>query len=177
MTRTSLRFLLRDAWGSRLPDWRRFALSLTRNDADAEDLIDEAVARTLRADPSLKSEGEVHAYVVTAIRNTWFKWSRVRTRRQAILEELRNRPEGWASSALQELVEAEQRGHLRDVLGSALEKMERKIRSAIGLYLLKDPGLTLEEIAEDQDVSVSTAHRRVHRGLRILAHKLKDFDR
>jgi len=82
MTRASLRSLLRDAWGNRFSDWRRFALFLTRNDADAEDLVDEAVGRTLRADPSLKSEGEVHAYMVTAIRNTWFRWRPETCRRQ-----------------------------------------------------------------------------------------------
>jgi len=177
MTRASLRSLIRDAWGNRFSDWRRFALFLTRNDADAEDLVDEAVVRTLRADPGLKSEGEVHAYIVTAIRNTWFKWSRVRTRRQAILMELRNRPEECASSALHELIEAEQQGHLKEVVSSALEKMQPEIRSAIGLYLLRDPGLTLREIAENQGISVSTAHWRVQTGLRILADELTEFDR
>jgi len=177
MTRASLRSLLRDAWGNRFSDWRRFALFLTRNDADAEDLVDEAVVRTLRADPSLKSEGEVHAYMVTAIRNTWFRWRRVRTRRQAILMELRNRPEEYASSALHELIEADRQGHLEKVVSSALEKMKPEIRSAIGFYLLEDPGLTLREIAEEQEVSITTAHRRVHSGLRALADELKEFDR
>lgn len=102
MTRPSLRPLLRIAWLNRFSDWWRYALSLTRNDADAEDLVDEAVVRTLRADPSLNNEGEVHAYVTTAIRNTWFRWARVRASRLAILVELGDRPEDYASSALVE---------------------------------------------------------------------------
>ena len=55
--------------------------------------------------------------------------------------------------------------------------MKPEIRSAIGFYLLEDPGLTLREIAEEQEVSVTTAHRRVDGGLRILADELKEFDR
>ena len=56
--------------GTPFLDWRQFALSLTRNDADAEDLVDDAVLRTLRAEPRLKGESEVHAYLLTAIRDT-----------------------------------------------------------------------------------------------------------
>jgi len=43
MTGVSLRSLLQIAWRNGASDWWRFALSLTRNHADAEDLVDEAV--------------------------------------------------------------------------------------------------------------------------------------
>lgn len=152
MTSVSLRTLLQIAWRNRVSDWRRFALSLTRNHADAEDLVDEAVVRTLRADPHLRSESEVHAYVTTAICNTWFMWAPVRASRLALLVKLGHRPEDYASSALQDLVAAEHRGRPEEAVGGALEKMKREIRVAFGLYLIGDPGLTLREIAEIQEV-------------------------
>jgi len=176
MTRVSLRSLLQVAWRNRASDWWRFARSLTRNHADAEDLVDEAVVRTLKADPHLGSEREVHLYVTKAIRNTWFRWARVRARRLALLVELGHRPEDYASSALQDLVAAEHQGHLEEAMSGALGKMKREIRSALGLYLIGDPGLTLREIAEVQEVSVAAAQRRVQKALRILADELKEFD-
>lgn len=50
--------------------------------------------------------------------------------------------------------------------GTALEKMELKTRAAIGLYLLRDSGLMLREIAGVQGVSTATVHGRVQEALR-----------
>ena len=177
MPKTPLRALLRIAWTNRLSEWWRYARSLTRNDADAEDLVDEAVTRTLLTDPSLANEREVHLYVIAAIRNTWFKWDRVRRRRAEILAELGPRPEELASTVLQDLINAEHRGHLDEALGSALKKMKPKIREAIGLYLVEGPGLKFREVAEAQGVSTTTAHERVQKALRVMAGELKEFDR
>ncbi len=176
MTKKSLRSLLRAAWGKRFSDWRQFALSLTRNDADAEDLVDEAVVRTLRAEPGLRSEKEVHVYILKAIRNTSIKWRRARERRYSLLAELRSQPEEYASSALQELMAAEQQAHIEGAVNEALEKMNPENREAIGLYLIEEPGLTLEAIARCQGVSTTTAHRRVQAALRILFKELQEFD-
>jgi RNA polymerase sigma-70 factor (ECF subfamily) len=176
MTRVSLRKLLRIAWVDRAHDWWRFAASLTKNHADAEDLVDEAILRTLRTKPRLRDEKEVHAYLLTAIRNTWFKWTRARRRRYAVIEKLPPQPEGYSSGALQNLIDAERDDRLEEALGSALQKMEPEIRAAIGLYVLRDPGLTLREIAEAQGTSISTAHSRVQRALRMLASELREFN-
>ncbi len=176
MTGKSLRSLLQVAWRKRFSDWLRFAVSLTQNEADAEDLVDEAVVRTLRAEPDLKSESDVHGYILTAIRNTSNKWARAREQRHSLLLELRNQGQEPASSALQELIEAELQAQIDDAVERALEKMPAENREAFGLYITEDPRLTLKEIAERQKTSRTTAHRRVQAVLRVIADKLEGFD-
>lgn len=56
------------AWLSRFHRWRGYALSLTGNVTDAEEVVQEAVARTVRARPKFGSESDAHNYVLTAVR-------------------------------------------------------------------------------------------------------------
>jgi RNA polymerase sigma-70 factor, ECF subfamily len=58
-----------------------YAIVLSRNSAEAEDLVQEACLRALRAIDGLRSEGSVKSWLFTILRNIWL--NRLRQRRNA----------------------------------------------------------------------------------------------
>ena len=54
LAESGFRSLLTKTSENRLVQWRRYALSLTRNDADADDVVQEAIANTMRLAPDLE---------------------------------------------------------------------------------------------------------------------------
>ena len=60
MSNQDLRELLEKAAASRFSQWKGYALSITRNEADAEEVVQEAIAKTLRAEPDVDTEERVH---------------------------------------------------------------------------------------------------------------------
>ena len=66
MKRAALRSLLQATWLHRAAGWRRFALSLTADDTDADDLVSEAVTRTLVTAPAIRDERGLNNYVLRA---------------------------------------------------------------------------------------------------------------
>ena len=176
MTKVSLRNLLLLAWLRWAAEWRRFARSLTRNDADAEDLVNEAITRTLEVDPDLASERDVHRYVLKAMRRIWINVVTQRRRRRKRLRELQRDIELFAPSVWQKFVELERERLLDQVVNDALEKMGPEIAGAYLLYTDEEPPLVLREVAAILEVSTSTAHTRVQEAFRILADALEEFE-
>ena len=173
MKRAALRSLLQTTWLHRAAGWRRFALSLTADDADADDLVSEAVTRTLATAPTLRDERGLNNYVLKAIRNTWSNWTRSRKHERQLYDRVRREADSGICWPLQALIEAEGEERLRDVVAAALEKMEPEIRQVAVLYVVERQNLRLVDIAEIQGVSVSAAHERAKKALRILGQELK----
>jgi len=173
VTPASLRDLLLATWLKRSSDWWRFAFTLSRNSADAEDLVDEAVRRTLEVEPRLRSEQDVHRYVRAAIRNEWLHKLRTRKHGKRLHRRLEVEAGPSAGSALDAYLAIESQLRFQAIVDEALEKMEPEVRQAGFLYLLADSTLLLRQIAEIQGVSVTTVHERVRRAARILAAALE----
>ncbi len=177
MTKTTLRELLKRTWRSRSRGWTRFARYLTGDRAEADDVISEAMLKTLRADPDLETERETENYVLRAIQTTFFSRRARRKARQRVLAELRLHGEEHAASPLRRVLEAEEAGRLDDI--ARLVKAQRKelspeLRKALELYY--DRRLKYREIAEIEQVSVTTAHDRVQRALDALGQAIADED-
>jgi RNA polymerase sigma-70 factor (ECF subfamily) len=173
VTRTSRRSLMRATWLKRSSDWWRLAFALSRNSADAEDLVNEAVRRTLEIEPRLRSERDVHNYVRAAIRNGWLNTSRKRKHERQLHQKVELVAKSPVCSALNAYLEVERQLRFQELVDEVLEKMEPEIRRAGFLYLLADSTLLLRQIAEIQGVSVTTAHDRVRRAARMLAAALE----
>lgn len=173
MKRAALRSLLRTAWLHRAAGWRRFALFLTADDADADDLVSEAVTRTLATAPAIRSQRGLDNYILKAIRNTWSNWARSRKHERQLYDRVRREADSGACWPLQTLIEAEREERLQDVVAVALEKMDPEIRQVAVLYVIEKRDLRLADIAKIQDVSVSTAHERAQKALSILGEELK----
>src|SRR5215475_11071293 len=63
-----------------------YAMVLSRNRAEAEDLVQEACLRALRAMNSLRTEASAKSWLFTILRNVWLNQLRQRRRAPEIVE-------------------------------------------------------------------------------------------
>ena len=177
MTKSTFRSLLQRTWSSRSGSWNRFARYLTYSRSEADDVISEAMLKTIRAAPDLKTERETDNYVLRAIHTTFFsRHARQKARRRAF-EKLRLEIQELAPSPLQRVLEAEKRRRLWSIarcVRSEREHLKPELRQALEFYY--DRGLVYREIAELQNVSATTAHARVQQALDILSKAIPDED-
>lgn len=162
---------LERAWLARHNRWRGYALSLTGNETDAEEIIQEALARTLRARPALADESDAHRYVLTAVRTA--AWRLFQRRRRTVVRDLADLPEAAdvTSDPLRLALAGEftaQRSSLAQTAIAALRSLRPEYRQAIEMLVLREPPLKLRELAQLQEASISTVHSRLQAALRDL---------
>jgi RNA polymerase sigma-70 factor (ECF subfamily) len=136
-----------------------YARWLTRNDADAEDVVQDAAVRALRFFPSLRNE-DARAWLLTIVRNTWYaRFSKAGSAdHHAVYDEMKDdRPdEQLDPEALviqRQAVERVQR---------AIEGLPADFREVIVLRELE--GLSYKEIAAIVGVPIGTVMSRLARG-------------
>jgi RNA polymerase sigma-70 factor, ECF subfamily len=135
-----------------------YARWLTRQDAEAEDVVQDACVRAMRFLPSLRGE-DARAWLFTIVRNTWY--SRV-TRRPVAVEPL---PEDNAVDApSDEALNPEARLlQQRDIarVREALDELPVDFREV--LVLREIEGLSYKEIAGVVQVPIGTVMSRIAR--------------
>jgi RNA polymerase sigma-70 factor (ECF subfamily) len=155
---------LRAALAALLPDLRAFARFLSGSRAEADDLVQEAVLRTLRALDG-RPEGlegmDLRAWCLAVIRNIFHEQLRARKREAARLQNAL--PEQPAPPA------QETPGQMRD-LARALKELPPLLREAV--ILVGAQGLSHQEAAEICGVPVGTMKARVSRARKLLAAAL-----
>src|SRR5712671_2373596 len=136
-----------------------YARWLTKSDADAEDVVQDAAVRALRFFPSLRND-DARAWLLTIVRNTWYaRFSKVGSADQhRVLDEMKDeRPDeqlGPEALAIQrQAVERVQR---------AIEGLPADFREVIALRELE--GLSYKEIAAIVGVPIGTVMSRLARG-------------
>ena len=173
----SLSRLLKKAWDRRSPQWRKYALSLTGSYADADDVVVEAAAKTLRAQPDLDSERRLNSYMYAAIRTTAFGLLQQRRRWVQLDEAKAERSLSHASSALRLVLAAEERSEAQELarmLYRELKKLPPERKEAIELLVLREQPLTLRAVAELQGVTVGAVHYRLRKGLDQLTRAMRE---
>ncbi len=153
------------------------ALRLTRNAAEAEDLVQDAYVRAFRFWHTFKSGTSVRAWLFTILRNTFInRYHRLNRTRSA-----RNDLEAQLSAIGSEAAVAHPSSQLpspdgalaaritRERIMAALESVPEDYRMAVILADLE--GLAYKEIAEIMDCPIGTVMSRIYRGRRLL-HKL-----
>jgi RNA polymerase sigma-70 factor, ECF subfamily len=135
-----------------------YARWLTRNDADAEDVVQDACVRAVRFFPSLRGE-DARAWLFTIVRNTWY--SRV-TRRAGATETLALDDPGDepADRALDPEARLLQQ-HAVTRVRHALEQLPTDFREV--LVLREIEGLSYKEIAAVAGVPIGTVMSRLAR--------------
>jgi len=143
---------------------------LTRNDHDAEDVVQEACLRALKYFGGYRgTEGDSgRAWVLAIVRNTAYTWRR------------RRRPDAGATEFNEELHSEAVAGEhpeaalLRDAaaesLGRALDRLPDEFREVLVLRELE--GLSYKEISEVAGIPVGTVMSRLSRARRRLEHAL-----
>lgn len=148
-----------------LPRLRRFARSLARDAADADDLLQVGLERALKAKDQWQEGTKLDAWMMRIVRNCWIDEVRSRTRRaQTFVAE--EAGAGVGSLAHEEI---ERAAEMRDV-DTAMNALPPEQREAVALVLVE--GLAYKEAAEMLDVPIGTLTSRLVRGRQALASRL-----
>ncbi len=144
-----------------------YARWLTRNDADAEDVVQDAAVRAFRFFSSLRSDNP-RAWLLTIVRNTWnARMAQQMTRPRATeYDEMADaRPdERLGPEAL--LAQRETVDRVRQ----AVEELPADFREVVVLRELE--GLSYKEIAAIVGVPIGTVMSRLSRGRKLLRDQL-----
>jgi RNA polymerase sigma-70 factor (ECF subfamily) len=164
-----------------MPSLYTAALRMTRNPADAEDLVQETYLRAYRGFGGFKEGTNLKAWLYKILTNTFINSYRAKRRRpdESDIENvedlyLYHRLGGLEAveagrSAEDTVLERVTETEVKD----ALESLPEQFRIAV---LLGDvEGFSYKEIAEILDIPIGTVMSRLHRGRKALQKRLYDF--
>ena len=157
------------------------ALRMTRNPADAEDLVQETFLKAYRSFDRFEEGTNLKAWLYKILTNTFINSYRAAKRRpeKADVEDVEDlylyrrlgelRPTDVGRSAEEEVL-----GRITDdEVKQAIESLPEAFRIAV---LLADvEGFSYKEIAEITDVPIGTVMSRIHRGRRALQKALLEY--
>jgi RNA polymerase sigma factor (sigma-70 family) len=144
-----------------------YARWLTRNDAEAEDVVQDACVRAMRFFSSLRGE-DARAWLLTIVRNAWY--SRISCRSSAT----ESAPSGAQDQMSDDALDPEERllqQHTVVLVRAALEQLPVDFREVIVLRELE--GMSYKEIAAVVNVPIGTVMSRLARGRERLLAALK----
>jgi RNA polymerase sigma-70 factor, ECF subfamily len=164
-----------------MPSLYSAALRLTRNPADAEDLVQETYLRAYRGFGGFTEGTNLRAWLFRILTNTYINTYRAARRRPEIADvedvedlylyhRLGPSTNGDPSRSAEEEALA---SFTDDEVKAAIESLPDVFRIAV---LLADvEGFSYKEIAEITDVPIGTVMSRIHRGRRALQKALHGF--
>jgi RNA polymerase sigma-70 factor, ECF subfamily len=161
-----------------IDDVYRFALSLTRDAADADDIVQETFLRAYRSWHTFQPGSDARRWLFTITRNVFLR-ARERERRHVDLED--GDVEAAATFAAHgQMVRdgADQilsRVDLAPALRRALDELDEPFKSAVLLVDLEDQ--SYEAASQILGVPIGTVRSRLFRGRRILQDKLITYAR
>lgn len=161
-----------------LDDVYRFALSLTRDETDAEDVVQDTFLRAYKSWHTYTPDSDCRRWLFTICRNVFL---RARERDRATVELGDSEADVMAASAL--FVEALRSGaddlqarvDLAPALDHALANLPEPFRSAVLIVDVEDQ--PYEAAAEILGVPIGTVRSRLFRGRRLMQEQLAAFAR
>lgn len=144
----------REALITHLGPMRAFALSLTRNGSDADDLVQDAIVKAWNNIESFTPGTNMQAWLFTILRNTFYS-SRRKAKREV------SDPDGIAAASLSEKPAHDGRLAMGEFM-AAFSELPVEQREA--LSLVGASGFSYEEAAEMCGVATGTIKSRVNRG-------------
>jgi RNA polymerase sigma-70 factor (ECF subfamily) len=158
------------------------AMRMTRNPADAGDLVQETYAKAYAAFAQFEQGTNLKAWMYRILTNTFINSYRKNQRQpyQNAIDDLEDWQLGSAESLTQgrstRSAEAEAIDHLPDSdVKEALQSIPEDFRLAV--YLADVEGFSYQEIADIMKTPVGTVMSRLHRGRRLLRDLLADYAR
>ncbi|HVJ15756.1 MAG TPA: sigma-70 family RNA polymerase sigma factor [Polyangiaceae bacterium] len=154
---------------------------LTRNAAEAEDLVQDALLKALRAREQFASGSNMRAWLLRILTNTFIN----RYRRGGLEKTLMEGPDadpladGWVGASSMEAMRDPESQALRSLLEkeitAALDELPEEFRLAVVLSDVEE--LSYKEIAEIMGCPIGTVMSRLHRGRRLLKKRLYEHAR
>lgn len=149
------------------------ALRLTRNPADAEDLVQDTFVKALRFSDRFAAGSNLKAWLYTILLNTWRNRRRDAARNvvdvdTARVEAAEGAPDG--PTALETPEQILLRASVREDLQAALDELPEVFREAVWLRDVEE--FTYAEIAEMLGIPIGTVMSRISRGRRMLFDRL-----
>ncbi|HEX4058827.1 MAG TPA: sigma-70 family RNA polymerase sigma factor [Galbitalea sp.] len=158
------------------------AMRLTRNPADAADLVQETYVKAYQAFGQFQQGTNLKAWLYRIQTNTFINNYRKNQRNpyQGTIDDLEDWQLGGAESVTQSSstrsAEAEAIDHLPDsAVKDALQAIPEDFRMAV--YFADVEGFSYQEIADIMKTPVGTVMSRLHRGRRMLRDLLADYAR
>jgi RNA polymerase sigma-70 factor (ECF subfamily) len=157
------------------------ALRMTRNPADAQDLVQETFVKAYAAFAQFEQGTNLKAWLYRILTNTFINVYRKKQRDpyQGTTSDLEDWQLGNAESATatgtsSRSAEAEAIDHLPDsAVKDALQSIPEDFRLAV--YLADVEGFSYQEIADIMKTPVGTVMSRLHRGRRLLRGLLSEY--
>jgi RNA polymerase sigma-70 factor (ECF subfamily) len=143
----------RDAVIALLPPLRAFAWSLSRNSADADDLVQDTLIKAWTHKDKFEPGTNLRAWLFTILRNTYYT-ARVKRRREVADEDGKHAARLSAAPTQEWSVAMK-------AMQAALQRLPAEHREA--LVLVGAAGLTYEEAAEICGCALGTIKSRVNR--------------
>ena len=164
-----------------MPSLYSAAMRMTRNPADAEDLVQETFAKAFASFHQFKEGTNLKAWLYRILTNTFINSYRSRKRRpeQTELDDVEDlylyrRLGGLEAAAASRSAEEEVLDHFTEGdVKAAIEALPEQFRMAV---LLADvEGFSYKEIAEILEIPIGTVMSRLHRGRKALQKALFEF--
>jgi len=158
---------IRDALGDLLPRLRRFARVITRNVADADDLVQVSVEKALARAVTWRPGSRLDAWLFGIMKNAWVDEIRARRRRERVLApEEAGATIGDASAVARDIALSVQ---------AAVARLPEEQRLAVALVLVE--GLSYRDASETLGIPIGTLTSRLARGRAMLQALLGDDGR
>jgi RNA polymerase sigma-70 factor, ECF subfamily len=164
-----------------MPSLYAAALRMTRNTADAEDLVQETYLRAYRGFGGFEQGTNLKAWLYRILTNTYINSYRAKKRRpeETDLDEVEDlylyrRIGGLEAAMAGRSAEDELLDRFTDAeVKQAIESLPENFRMAV---LLADvEGFAYKEIADILDIPIGTVMSRLHRGRKALQKQLYEF--
>lgn len=154
-----------------------FALRLTSDPSDAEDLVQDTIVKAFRFFSSYEKGTNAKAWLFRILKNSYINNYRKKSKQP-------NQVDYDEVSTFYETIRAERtdtsdledkmfRDLIDDDISAALEELPEDFRTVV--LLCDVEGFTYEEIANMLDVPIGTIRSRLHRGRNLLKAQLKDY--
>jgi RNA polymerase sigma-70 factor (ECF subfamily) len=164
-----------------LEDVHRFALSLARNEAQAEDLVQETFLSAYRAFDRFRPGSNCKAWLFRICKNQFIDRVREvkrRPRHQTVVAELPSEDKSRSIQAFEERGIDNEEIFLDlfgDEVNEHLQELPEEFRRAVMLCDVE--GLRYDEIAEILEVPIGTVRSRISRGRAFLRDRLSEYAR